>query len=199
MLLDNDWFRTLTRDNVALITDPIETVTANGIQVRGGPHEALDALVFATGFDANRFLWPMQISGLHERSLHEVWGDDPRAYLGITVPGFPNLFCVYGPNTNLAHGGSIIFHSECQLNYIVQCLRFMIDGGHAALNCKQSVHDAYNARVDALHARMVWAHPRVSNWYKNAAGRVTTNSPFRLVDYWSLTRQPNPDDYEIIA
>lgn len=195
MLLDNHWFRTLTRDNVELVTAPIERVTANGIQVRDGSHHALDALVFATGFAANRFLWPMNISGVRAQSLHEQWGDDPRAHLGITIPGFPNLFCLYGPNTNLAHGGSIIFHSECQMRYILGCLRLLFAGGYSSMECKQAAHDAYNERVDAAHERMVWSHPDVSNWYKNAAGRVTTNSPFRLVDYWQMTREPNPDDF----
>jgi 4-hydroxyacetophenone monooxygenase len=195
MLLDNRWFRTLQRDNVELVTDAIREVTAHGIATAAGAHHALDAIVFATGFQANRFLWPMMIEGRGGRSLHAQWGDDPRAYLGITVPGFPNLFCLYGPNTNLAHGGSIIFHSECQVHYVLACLRMLIERGTAAMECKQDVHDAYNARVDAAHARMVWAHPHVGNWYKNAAGRVTTNSPFRLVDYWAMTRQPDPDAF----
>ena len=195
MLLDNDWFRTLTRDNVELVTDPIAEVDERGMTLRSGEHHALDALVFATGFQANRFLWPMRIAGREGQLLHERWGDDPRAHLGMTVPGFPNFFCLYGPNTNLAHGGSIIFHSECQVHYVVACLQLLLDRNASALECKQSVHDAYNARVDAAHERMIWAHPHVSNWYKNSAGRVTTNSPFRLVDYWSMTRTPDPDDF----
>jgi 4-hydroxyacetophenone monooxygenase len=81
------------------------------------------------------------------------------------------------------------------MHYIVGCLRLLFARNAAALECKQSVHDAYNARVDAAHENMIWSHPHVSNWYKNAAGRVTTNSPFRLVDYWLLTRAPQPDDY----
>jgi len=195
MLLDNHWFRTLLRDNVELVTEPIETVTPRGIQVRDGSHHELDAIVFATGFQANRFLWPMAIRGRSGQSLSELWGDDPRAYLGITVPDFPNLFCLYGPNTNLAHGGSIIFHSECQMHYILGCLQLLLAGGHAAMECRQAVHDAYNARIDAAHEHMIWSHPHVSNWYKNRAGRVTTNSPFRLVDYWSMTRTPDPADF----
>jgi 4-hydroxyacetophenone monooxygenase len=191
MLVDNRWFRTLQRDNVKLVTEPIAAVTAHGITLGDGTHHALDAIVFATGFQANRFLWPMAIEGRDGRSLHASWGDDPRAYLGITVPGFPNLFCLYGPNTNLAHGGSIIFHSECQVHYVLACLRILLESGHAAMECRNDVHDAYNARVDAAHARMVWAHPHVRNWYKNAEGRVTTNSPFRLVDYWDMTRAPD--------
>jgi 4-hydroxyacetophenone monooxygenase len=198
MLLDNDWFRTLTRDNVELVTERIAAVSERGLRTESGAHHDLDAIVFATGFQANRFLWPMTITG-RRGSLHELWGDDPRAHLGITVPGFPNLFCLYGPNTNLAHGGSIIFHSECQMHYILGCLNLLAARGHDAMECKQSAHDAYNARVDAAHERMVWSHPHVTNWYRNSAGRVTTNSPFRLVDYWAMTRAPDPADFEFSA
>ena len=102
---------------------------------------------------------------------------------------------LYGPNTNLAHGGSITFHSECQMRYVLGCLALLLTQGSGAMECKESVHDAYNARVDAAHARMVWAQPGVTNWFRNAAGRVTTHSPFRLVDYWGMTRAPSPDDF----
>jgi 4-hydroxyacetophenone monooxygenase len=196
MLLDNDWFRTLTRDNVELVSEPIAEVNERGIVLSGSGRQLdLDALVFATGFQANRFLWPMSIAGRESRSLHETWGDDPRAYLGITIPGFPNFFCLYGPNTNLAHGGSIIFHSECQVHYVLACLRLLAERNARTLECKQAVHDAYNARVDAAHERMIWSHPHVTNWFRNEAGRVTTNSPFRLVDYWTMTRSPDPADF----
>jgi 4-hydroxyacetophenone monooxygenase len=195
LLIDNNWFRTLTRDNVTLETEPIEAIGADWVDVRGGQRHGLDALVFSTGFQANRFLWPMEIRGREGRVLHEQWGDDPRAYLGITMPGFPNFFVLYGPNTNLAHGGSIIFHSECQMRYVMGCLRLLFEGGHAALECRPDVHDRYNATVDAAHERMIWSHPHVNNWYRNSRGRVTTNSPWRLVDYWSMTRAPNPSDF----
>ena len=195
MLLDNHWFRTLKRDNVALVTEGIARVTPSGVELLDGTRCELDALVFATGFLAGRFLWPMRIIAPDGRTLAEHWGDDPRAHLGITVPGFPNLFMLYGPNTNLAHGGSIIFHSECQVRYILGCLGLLLEGDHAQIECTESAHDAYNAEVDAAHARMIWSHPHVTNWFRNASGRVITNSPFRLVDYWSMTRAPRPTDF----
>jgi 4-hydroxyacetophenone monooxygenase len=198
MLIDNRWFRTLTRDDVELVTEGIERVTSSGVRVEGGAHYDLDAIVFATGFQANRFLWPMTITGSRDRTLSDRWGDDPRAYLGMTVPEFPNFFMLYGPNTNLAHGGNITFHSECQMRYVLGCLGLLLSRGKAAMECKESVHDAFNARVDAAHARMVWAQPHVKNWFRNAAGRVTTNSPFRLVDYWQMTRAPKGDDFTFL-
>lgn len=137
--------------------------------------------------------------GRDGRSIHEVWGEDARAHLGITVLGFPNLFCLYGPNTNLAHGGSIIFHSECQANYIASCLRLSFERGAAAMECARAACDAYNAQLDAAQSRMVWALDGVENWFKTRTGRVATNSPFRLVDYWSMTRRADPAHFVFTA
>lgn len=195
MLLDNDWFRTLTRDNVSLVTERIARVGQDGVELADGTRCPLDVIVLATGFQAGRFLAPMTILGPAGQSLRAQWGDDPRAHLGITVPGFPNLFMLYGPNTNLAHGGSIIFHSECQVRYVLGCLQLLLDGGHKTITCRPAAHDAYNEKVDAAHARMIWSHPSVAGWFTNEAGRVITNSPFRLVDYWALTRTPDPADF----
>jgi 4-hydroxyacetophenone monooxygenase len=198
MLQDNgSWLAALKRDNVELVTDRIERISPYGPVCQGGSEYPVDVIVYATGFHANRFLWPMEITGRGGVRLREMWGEDPRAYLGITVPRFPNLFCLYGPATNLAHAGSIIFHSECQVRYIMGCFRALLSGGYATLECKQTVHDAFNRRLDETHARMVWTHPGVSSWYKNAAGRVTTTSPWRLADYWRWTQVPDLADYEL--
>ena len=196
MLQDNGtWLATLKRDNVDLITDSIAAIAPRGVRTVDGVEHAVDVIVYATGFHANRFLWPMEIVGRDGTALRERWGEEPRAYLGVTVPGFPNLFCLYGPGTNLAHGGSIIFHSECQVRYVMGCLAAMLGGGFSAMDCRQDVHDAYAARFDARHAEMVWSHPGMNSWYKNANGRVLTTSPWRLVDYWTWTRAPALDDY----
>ena len=198
MLQDNgSWLRALKRDNVELVTDAITAITPHGIAAPTAREHAVDVIVFATGFHANRFLWPMEIVGRGGVTLRERWGDEPRAYLGITVPDFPNLFCLYGPGTNLAHAGSIIFHSECQVRYVMGCLAALLRGGFASMDCRQDVHDAYNARFDARHATMVWSHPGMTSWYKNATGRVTTTSPWRLVDYWGWTKEPDLADYEL--
>ena len=152
-----------------------------------------DVIVLATGFQPNKFLWPMKITG-RQAVLHDVWGEDPRAYLGITVPGFPNLFCMYGPNTNPVVG-SVIFVLECQVDYIVRAIAGMIEQGYTTMECRREVHDAYNEKVDAEHEHLVWRHPRVHSYYNNDAGRVTTNMPWKLVDYWRMTREPDLDDF----
>ena len=196
MLIDNHWFKMLTRDDVELVDSGIERVTSDGIVSADGTTHDVDVIVLATGFQAQRMLWPIEIAGRDGVTLRDVWGEDnPKAYLGITVPKFPNLFVLYGPNTNLGHGGSAMFHGECQVRYTMKCLRDLIEGGHEALECRQDVHDTFNARCDAAHEQMVWAHRGVDNWYKNSQGRVFANSPWRLVDYWSMTKSPNLDDY----
>ena len=169
MLRDNHWYRTLTRPNVTLTNTPIERIVPEGVITRDGSLHECDMLVLATGFDARRMLAPMAIEGRDGRALRDVWGDDdPRAYLGITVPGFPNLFMLYGPGTNLAHGGSAIYHTECQVRYIMQCLRELLETAAASMECRQEPHDAFNSLLDATHEKMVWAHRGVGNWYKNA-------------------------------
>jgi 4-hydroxyacetophenone monooxygenase len=196
MLRDNHWYRMLKRPNVELLTEAIDHIAEDGIVTKDGTAHPADIIVMATGFIASKMLWPMEIAGRDGRTIRDVWGDDdPCAYLGITVPGFPNLFLTYGPNTNLAHGGSIIFHTECQVRYIAQALRDMIENGKPAIEARPDVHDDYNRRVDEAHRGMVWAHPGVTSWYKNKDNRVTVTSPWTLLDYWKLTREYNPADY----
>lgn len=198
MLQDNgSWLGALKRENVELVTSGIREITRDAVVDEDGVSHPVDAIVFATGFHANRFLWPMEITGRGGVQLRERWGEEPRAYLGITVPGFPNLFCLYGPSTNLAHAGSIIFHSECQVRYAMGCVKALIENGRRALECREEVHDAFNARLDETLSGLVWSHPGMNSWYKNSRGRVTTTSPWRLVDYWRWTREPDLGDYRL--
>lgn len=196
MLRDNHWYRMLTRPNVELITASIDHIEPYAVITADGVRHELDILVLATGFQAQRLLTPMHIEGREGRVIREVWGeDDPRAYLGITVPGFPNFFLLYGPNTNLAHGGSAVFHSECQVRYIMQALRELIETRKAALDVRTEPYRAYQDKVDGAVRGMVWSHPGVTSWYKNKAGRVAMVSPWRLVEYRNLTLKFNPADY----
>lgn len=195
MLIDNgNWLQTLTRDNVRVITDPITAITPSGIVTARGGYD-VDVIIYGTGFEASRFLAPMKVTGRNGVDLHAHWNGDPRAYLGIVIPGFPNLFCLYGPNTNIVVNGSIIFFSECEMRYILGCLRLLLERGCATMECRQEVHDAYNERIDAGNAGMAWGQPHVQSWYKNSKGRVTQNWPFTLIEFWRQTRAPNPEDY----
>ena len=196
MLRDNHWFRMLKRPNVDLVTEAIDHIAEDSIVMKDGSVHPVDVIIMATGFTASKMLWPMEIAGRGGRTIRDVWGDDdPRAHLGITVPGFPNLFLTYGPNTNLAHGGSIIFHSECQVRYIAQALREMVEQDIATLEVRREVHDDYNAKLDETCRTMVWAHPGVTSWYKNKHNRVTVTSPWTLLDYWTFTRTFVPGEY----
>lgn len=196
LLRDNNWFKMLKRPNVELVTDAIDEFTPTGVVTRAGDSYEADVLVLATGFHASKLLWPIDIVGRGGRSIRDAWGDDdPRAYKGMTVPGFPNMFVIAGPNTILSHGGSAIFHTECQVTYILQAVREMIERRLSYVEVKPEVYEAYTDLVDAKHKNMVWAHPGVTSWYKNAKNRVTMSSPWRLVDFWRLTHKFQADDF----
>jgi 4-hydroxyacetophenone monooxygenase len=196
MLRDNHWYRMLKRPNVHLVTEPISQVTRDAVMTSDGVTHPADILILATGFHAGKVLWPLSIKGRGGRLLADEWhGDDPRAFLGITIPNFPNFFMTCGPNTGLGHGGSQIFHIECQVKYILQALREMIEADRAALDVSVAAYDRYTQLVDETCAGMVWSHPGVNNWYKNKNNRVTITSPWRLVDYWALTRTFDPSHY----
>jgi len=195
MLQDNgSWLATLKQPHVDLVTEGIDHIEPDAVVCRDGSRHAADVIVFAT-----RFLWPMEILGRDSANLGELWGDDPKAYLGITVPRFPNLFMLYGPATNLAHAGSIIFHSECQVRYILGCIHALLERGVRAMDCREEVNEAFNRRLDDTLSKTVWAHPGMDSWYKNAKGRVVATSPWLLLDYWQWTREPDLDDYELLG
>ncbi len=197
MLQDNgSWLRALQQPNVELIDEGVTRIDATGI-VGATRHYDVDVIIYATGFHATKFLFPIEVVGRHGRNLAAVWGDEPRAYLGITVPDFPNLFCLYGPATNLAHAGSIIFHSECQVRYATACIQALLENGMRAMDVKPQVYDDYTKRLIAELETLVWSHPAADSWYRNRAGRVVTTSPWRLADYWKWTRAPNLEDYRL--
>lgn len=199
MLIDNgNWLNTLKRSNVHVVTEAVTGVNTAGVVTADGKQWDADVLIYGTGFYANKFLSPMQIKGHHGVDLQEHWDGDPRAYLGVTIPGFPNLFCMYGPNTNIVVNGSIIFFSECEIRYILGCIALILSGGHAAIDCKQDVHDAYNEMIDEGNRNMAWGAPNVRSWYKNQKGRVTQNWPFTLREFWERTRAPSAADFNFL-
>ncbi|WP_436794172.1 flavin-containing monooxygenase [Actinospongicola halichondriae] len=190
---DGSWLRTLRRDHVDLHRESIERITATGIETAEG-HVDVDVIVFATGFHGTRFLWPMEIVGRDGVTLQETWGATPAAHLGISTPGFPNLFSMYGPGTNLASGGSLIFHSECQMRWIERCLQQLAAGARTVEATEAATKDWFE-RTQAELDTMVWTHPSIEHsWYKSDDGRIYGLSPWRLVDYWDWTREPDPAD-----
>ena len=196
MLLDNGWYAMLRRPNVELVTEGVVSVDETGVVDTAGDHHDLDVVVLATGFQSSRYLHPMRVVGRGGRELTDVWGEhDVAAYLGMTVPGFPNLFIACGPNTGTGHGGSFITIAEWQVRYVVEALTRMVEQDAAAVEVRDDVYRAHVEAVDAAHAELVWTDPRMTNWYRNEGGRVVAVMPWRIVDYYEMTRHVDADDY----
>jgi 4-hydroxyacetophenone monooxygenase len=198
-LQDNgSWLRTLTRPNVELVRAGVDHLESDAVVDTDGSRHPADVVLWATGFRVNQMLLPMRITGRGGRDLREEWGSRPRAYLGMTVPGYPNFFMMYGPGTNLASGGSLIFHSECEIRYILGCLRHLAEGGHRTIEPTLEKYDEWYQRCQDELRAMVWSSPHVEhNFYKNVDGDVHSLSPWRLVDFWTWTREPDPADYVV--
>jgi 4-hydroxyacetophenone monooxygenase len=191
------YLETLQRDDVTLCTDDIAEITANGIRTVDGVEHEFDVIIYGTGFEASKFLTPMKLQGVGGVDLHERWSGDARAHLGIVVPEFPNLFLMYGPNTNIVINGSIIYFSECETNYIVESVRMLLAENLHSMECTAEAHDRYNEWIDAGNQKMAWGVSSVNSWYKNDYGRVAQNWPFSLLEYWQQTRTPNRSDYTL--
>lgn len=199
MLLDNGWYRALRRENVELVAEGVAEITPTGLRGDDGTEVDADVIILATGFHTHRYLWPIEVRGRDGNRLADVWGDeDARAHLGITVPGFPNLFLTCGPGTVLGHGGSFITIAECQVRYIADLLVTMAEKGLRAVEVRPEVEDDYTRRHDEAHARMLWTHPGMTNWYRNADGRVVSTMPWRIVDYWRMTHEADLADYHVV-
>lgn len=191
ILFSNDYLPALCAPNVDLVTDGIDAITPAGVLTRDGVEHPADVLICGTGFTATEFLAPMKIRGVEGRDLNEEWAGGARAYLGVSVPHFPNLFLMYGPNTNLG-SGSIVFMQECQARYIRQALQ------HSAalrrpISVRPEVDAAYDAEVQSRLAGGVWTH--CASWYRTATGRVTTNWPGTVTEYRRRTARFRAAEY----
>jgi 4-hydroxyacetophenone monooxygenase len=199
MLLDNGWFRTMTRPHVTLVDnaeDGIDHITGNTIHTRNGENYEVDAVLLATGYKVARMLSTLPVYGRNGLSIRQAWNDDdPRAYLGTVAPDFPNLFLLYGPNTQLGHGGSFIFVMECQINYVLDTLRQMFTNGISELECRRDVHDTYNETIQERHQKMIWTHTGMTTYVRNQLGRVVGNNPWQLIEFWRLLKEVDLDDY----
>lgn len=197
-VLDNGWFEAIKRDNVDVNVDGIKQVTETGIVTNKGESIDLDVIILATGFHANRFMWPMEVTGRDGLKLEEFWAPDGgRAYLGINMPGFPNYFCLYGPNTNPSSNSPFGF-DELQIRYALGCIKKMIENDYSALDLRKNVFDDFQVKLDKELSTMVWMDSSAKSYYRNEHGRVATNSPWLFNDYWEWTLEPNLDEYTII-
>jgi 4-hydroxyacetophenone monooxygenase len=196
-LLDNRWYQTICRDDVTLITEPVDHIDDDKVVARSGIGAAADVIALATGFKVLQFLWPMDIVGLSGKTLREQWGiDDARAYLGVTVPDFPNFFIVNGPNTNAGHGGSAVHATEFQVRYIMQAIRHLLVTKTAAVDVELEAFRKYNEELDNALSQCIWAHKGMTTYYRNDAGRIVVSSPWKYVDYWGRLKEFDPGDYQ---
>ncbi len=184
LLFSNDWYRALDREQVAVVTDVVSGVEPDGVRTMDGTLHQADVIVWGTGFAATDFLGGIDLHGVGNRSLAEVWADGAYAHLGMTVPGFPNLFWIYGPNTNLG-GGSIVSMMEAQAAYVVRAVDHLAAGlrrgERRALEVRPDVAAAYDAEMQRRLGDSVWS--RCASWYRTDGGRITTNWPGTIAEY----------------
>ncbi|MBW0102037.1 NAD(P)/FAD-dependent oxidoreductase [Pseudonocardia sp. KRD-291] len=197
ILLDNGWFATIRRDDVDLVTDSVAEVRPDGIVTSAGAELPADVVIWATGFHAARFLSSVDVRGVGGARLSEVWEDDnPKAYLGVSVPGFPNFFMLGGPNS-FPGSGSFLYFMEVQMRYVRGLITTMFDRGISALDARADVTATYNELVDDTHDRTVWTHPGMQTYYRNSRGRVIFVMPFLNAEYWQMTKELDLSDYTI--
>ncbi|MEO6715993.1 MAG: NAD(P)/FAD-dependent oxidoreductase, partial [Novosphingobium sp.] len=185
---DDSIFEALMRDNVTLVTDGIDKITPTGI-VSAGKDIPVDVIVYATGFKANEFLWPMDIRGRDGAKIEDLWSrDGARAYIGSMLPGFPNFFMAYGPNTNNFGGFQIIDLLEIEIRFALRCIAGLIEREKRAVDVKPEAYWRFNDELDRKEAQMIYMDPRVTNYYRNEHGRSAVNGPvdFRRMWHWLL-------------
>lgn len=197
ILLDNGWYEALKKDHVTLVDEAVVEIRPDGIVSTSGEEYGVDIVIWATGFEATRFLSSMDIRGVGGVRLREVWEDDnPKAYLGVSVPEFPNFFMLGGPNS-FPGSGSFMFFMEVQMRYIRGLLTEMFKAGHRGIESKKEASDKYNELVDETHNRTVWTHPGMTTYYRNSRGRVIFVMPFLNVEYWEMTKRPDLENYKL--
>lgn len=195
ILVSDDYYQALTADNVQLATSPITGIGPEGVQTEDEVVHEADAIIYATGFRATDFLASVEVSGVNGRTLDQCWADGAEALRGVAVAGFPNLFLLYGPNTNLGHN-SIIFMVEAQVAYIVQCIDKMLAHDLKTLGANKAASRAFNQDLQAALAATVWAG-ECGSWYKNASGKITNNWPHSSLRFALSMRAPDFSEYDM--
>jgi cation diffusion facilitator CzcD-associated flavoprotein CzcO len=190
VLLSDDYYPSLQRANVEVVTNAVAEITPGGVRSADGTERPVDAIVFATGFKANEFLTPMRIYNARGEELSARWQRGAASYLGIEVAGFPNLFLLVGPNTGLGHN-SIIFMIEAQVHYVMQCLKALRASGARSAEVKTDVQAAYSDEVQQRLQGTAWL-AGCRSWYLSADGRNFTIWPGFTVEYWRRTRHFDP-------
>ncbi|HKR98297.1 MAG TPA: NAD(P)/FAD-dependent oxidoreductase [Candidatus Dormibacteraeota bacterium] len=197
VMLTDDWYPTLTRPNVELVTDGIAEITENGVRTTDGVERPADVIVLATGFKTHGFVAPMEIVGPEGRTLAEEWSEVPRAYLGLSVPGFPNLFLLYGPNTN-GGSGSVIYTIEAGVNHVISALRELERADARRIEVRAEAARQFDSELRAALAGTVW-HSGCTNWYVDENGNDPNQWPWVWSTYRRRAEQIDRSAYELAA
>lgn len=195
LLFSNDWYPALDRPHVEVVTDDVTGLEPTGVRTADGTLHEVDVVIWGTGFAATEFLGPLTVTGIGGRDLHDAWADGARAHLGIGVPGFPNLFCIYGPNTNLG-GSSILNMLEAQAEYVAQIARRIADGGARVVGVRPERYDAYDREMQERLGRSAFAG--CDSWYVDGR-RITTNWPGQVAEYRARLADVDWNDLEEVS
>ncbi len=196
VLFSSHYLPALGRPHVDLVTDRIAAVTETGIRTDDGRERPFDCIIWSTGFRASEFMAPMRVGGNGGRELHDVWERGAHAHLGMTVPGFPSMFLMYGPNTNTS-GGSVIVYLEAQAAYIRQAIEHLRDGGFAKLDVRADVEAGSDRETQARFAGTAWTG--CDSWYRDEQGRIVANWPGYMREYLKRTRSFEASEYEFTS
>jgi 4-hydroxyacetophenone monooxygenase len=199
-VVDNDWYTTLTQDNVELVTTPIERIEGKDILTEDGERRMVDMIVAAVGFQTGRYLWPTDYRGVGGTRLEDVWAEEgAKAYLSMTVPAFPNLFVLYGPNSQPVSGGAgLVTWFEIWTSYIARSIVAMIENGYSWMEVKEDVYDDYNRRLDEEASKLIYltdSGSRDRNYYVNEWGRLQVNIPWEAEEFYRMCAEPRLDDF----
>ncbi len=197
LVIDNGWYKTLTRDNVDLVTEGIQEITETGIITTTGEELDLDMIILGAGFKVSEYLWPVNYVGRDNTTLEDLWSEDgARAYLSISMPKFPNFFMYYGP-TSQVRGGSFHSWTEVTTRYITELVVSMLESGKSTVEPKQEVFEKYNADLDAAMKKMLWTRENGGDGYFfNHHGRVVTNMPWSTDKFYELIRSGDPENFD---
>jgi len=199
IIMDGGLFDAYKRDHVKVETGRIERITPTGIRMADGTEYEVDVLVCATGFDVANMLGNLTVIGKGGRNLRDEWGmDDPRAHLGVTIPGYPNYFLTVGPNSAPNHAAGQNLISEVQVNYIIEALDWVNSSRARGIEPKQEAFEAFNKKIDTRMQDMIWTHPKANSYYNNSKGRIFLSWPYRLIDYWNEMRGPKKEEFDLV-
>lgn len=198
IVMDAGWYDALVMPHVTLEDSPITEITPTGIRTANGRDYEVDVIICATGFRHGKLVKDLKITGREGHDLAVDWADEEeRAYMGTTIPGYPNYFMSVGPNAGPNHAGGLNIVSEAQVHYMIECLDHMLASGARTIEPTQEAFVRHNRRIDDRMKHMIWTHPKSKSYYQNSKGRPVGPWPFRLVDMWNEMRGPVREDFRV--